>query len=158
MLWKHLSIQSSVGMHIMELGLRRIIKARSMTPSENWTTIRKFIVPELNFNANDYSEIIDWQKCWNCWDFWWNFGKDDSEMRSTRTKQILMSYTSRDMWKQWQRPRLLCVVLRAETDTFGQDLLPAEKCLHSTVNTNIKHTQNNLNLLMSNFMWKLRTF
>ena len=48
--------------------------------------------------------------------------------------------------------------LRAETDTFGQGLLPAEKCLHSTVNANIKHTQNNLNLMMSNFMWKLRTF
>ena len=49
--------------HIRTLGLRRIMKARSMTPSENGTTIRKFIVPELNFNANDYSEIIDWQKC-----------------------------------------------------------------------------------------------
>ena len=49
--------------HIRILGLRRIMKARSMTPSENETTIRKFLVPELNFNANDYSEIIDWQKC-----------------------------------------------------------------------------------------------
>ena len=49
--------------HIRTLGLRRIMKARSMTPSENGTTIRKFIVPELNFNANDYSEIIDWQTC-----------------------------------------------------------------------------------------------
>ena len=34
-----------------------------MTPSENETTIRQFLVPELNFNANDYSEMIDWQKC-----------------------------------------------------------------------------------------------
>ena len=49
--------------HIRTLGLHRIMKARSMTPSENETTIRKFLVPELNFNANDYSEIIDWQKC-----------------------------------------------------------------------------------------------
>jgi len=49
--------------HIRTLGLRRIMKARSMKPSGNGTTIRQFKMPELNFNANDYSEIIDWQKC-----------------------------------------------------------------------------------------------
>ena len=94
----------------------------------------------------------------HCWDFWWNFGKDDSEGEVQELNEFPCHTQAVERYvKQWQRPWLLCVVLRAETDTFGQDLLPAEKCLHSTVNANIKLKQNNLNLMVSNFMWKLRT-
>ena len=42
---------------IRELGMRRILRARS----EKYG-IRQFSVPKLNFDANDYISIIDWQK------------------------------------------------------------------------------------------------
>ena len=44
--------------HIRELGLRRILKARS----DRVAGIRKFTIPELNFNSSDYIELIDWQR------------------------------------------------------------------------------------------------
>jgi len=43
--------------HVRELGLRRILKARSQTVAG----IRKFTVSELNFDSSDYIELIDWQ-------------------------------------------------------------------------------------------------
>ena len=42
--------------HVQELGLRRIMKARS---SEN-TPLRQFIVPPVNFGATDYFDLICW--------------------------------------------------------------------------------------------------
>ena len=42
--------------HIRELGLRRILKARSNPV----VGIRKFTIPDLNFNSSDYIELIDW--------------------------------------------------------------------------------------------------
>ena len=42
--------------HIRELGLRRILKARSNPVAG----IRKFTIPDLNFNSSDYIELIDW--------------------------------------------------------------------------------------------------
>ena len=44
--------------HIRELGLHRILKARSNRVVE----IRKFTIPELNFNSSDYTDLIDWHK------------------------------------------------------------------------------------------------
>lgn len=44
-------------LHVRELALRHILKSRSMSVS----AIRKFRVPKINFNANDYIEIIEWQ-------------------------------------------------------------------------------------------------
>lgn len=42
--------------HIRELGLRRILKSR------NSHQLRKFEVPKINFNANNYTEMINWQQ------------------------------------------------------------------------------------------------
>ncbi|XP_050502649.1 uncharacterized protein LOC126881949 [Diabrotica virgifera virgifera] len=44
--------------HIRELGLRRIIKSR--TVASNKKLVRTFKPPKLNFQANEYYEIIDW--------------------------------------------------------------------------------------------------
>lgn len=44
--------------HIRELGLRRIIKARTSAPKRK--SIRAFHPPKLNFQATEYSELIDW--------------------------------------------------------------------------------------------------
>jgi len=45
--------------HIRELGFRRILKARhaNIAATEG---IRPFKVPDLNFEASDYSELIQW--------------------------------------------------------------------------------------------------
>jgi hypothetical protein len=43
--------------HVRELGLRRILKARSTRVAG----IRKFTVPALNYDSSDYLELIDWQ-------------------------------------------------------------------------------------------------
>ena len=48
--------------HIRELGLRRILKARSEHNSVR-IPVRVFTVPEINFNAEDYTELINWQSC-----------------------------------------------------------------------------------------------
>jgi hypothetical protein len=41
---------------VRELGLRRILKARM----NKRTSLREFVVPNLNFDASDYFEMIDW--------------------------------------------------------------------------------------------------
>lgn len=43
--------------HIKELALRRILKARKTTKGKK---VREFVVPELNFEANYYYDLIDW--------------------------------------------------------------------------------------------------
>ena len=43
--------------HVRELGLRRILKARS----QRTAGVRKFTVPLLNFDSSDYIDMIDWQ-------------------------------------------------------------------------------------------------
>lgn len=47
--------------HIRELGLRRIIKSRQRSAKEK--SIRSFFPPKLNFDAENYFEIIDWSSC-----------------------------------------------------------------------------------------------
>jgi len=47
--------------HIRELGYRRILKARNVLPKKK--TVRSFVTPNLNFEAQDYTEIIDWNSC-----------------------------------------------------------------------------------------------
>lgn len=42
--------------HVRELGLRRLLKARS----EDKDDIRKFVVPKINFHAEDFIDIIKW--------------------------------------------------------------------------------------------------
>jgi hypothetical protein len=42
--------------HVRELGMRRIMRARS----EKYG-IREFSVPKLNFDADVYIDLIDWQ-------------------------------------------------------------------------------------------------
>lgn len=44
--------------HIRELGLRRVLKARQTVPKGKG--IRNFITPTLNFDAVDYTQLIDW--------------------------------------------------------------------------------------------------
>ncbi|KAK4887848.1 hypothetical protein RN001_004119 [Aquatica leii] len=44
--------------HVRELGLRRILRCRQMKAKEN---IREFKIPTLNFEADDYIDLIDWQ-------------------------------------------------------------------------------------------------
>lgn len=44
--------------HIRELGFRRIIKARMLASKPD--SIRNFQPPKINFQANDYTDIIDW--------------------------------------------------------------------------------------------------
>lgn len=46
--------------HIRELGFRRILKARQSVETNE---IRVFKPPKINFEAKDYTEIIDWQSC-----------------------------------------------------------------------------------------------
>lgn len=51
---------------IRKLALRRIIKARNASTCTTTSTrdgIRKFRIPELNFAAEDYIDLIDWQDC-----------------------------------------------------------------------------------------------
>lgn len=43
--------------HIRELGIRRILKARSQRTNEG---IRIFRIPEINFDAKEYFNLIDW--------------------------------------------------------------------------------------------------
>lgn len=45
--------------YVRKLGFRRIMKARTL-PNE---TTRDFVIPPLNFHANDYTELINWQNC-----------------------------------------------------------------------------------------------
>lgn len=47
--------------HIRELGYRRILKARQTVLKKK--TVRNFIPPNLNFQASDYTEIINWNSC-----------------------------------------------------------------------------------------------
>lgn len=54
-----LAMISDTRPHVRKLGLLRIMKARSTKASN----VRQFVVPELNFEASDYIDIIDWQKC-----------------------------------------------------------------------------------------------
>jgi hypothetical protein len=59
--------------HIRELGLRRILKARTIVKlpkrttkkrkSTKTTAIREFAIPKLNFEATDYVDLINWQEC-----------------------------------------------------------------------------------------------
>ena len=44
--------------YVRELGLRRIMKAKSLKQS-----IRKFEIPPLNFQAADYIDLIQWSNC-----------------------------------------------------------------------------------------------
>jgi hypothetical protein len=43
--------------HIRELGLRRIMKARSIRNPG----VRKFVIPKLNYDSEEYYDLIDWQ-------------------------------------------------------------------------------------------------
>ncbi|KAK4876600.1 hypothetical protein RN001_009106 [Aquatica leii] len=48
--------------NIRELGLRRILKARSVLPRKT-KNVRVFKLSALCFEANECFELIDWQKC-----------------------------------------------------------------------------------------------
>lgn len=54
-----LSMITDQRLHIRELGLRRILKVRTQTNAP--TALRRFVVPQLDFDANDYVELINWQ-------------------------------------------------------------------------------------------------
>ena len=47
--------------HVRELGFRRILRARSSTTTTS--EVRVFEVPPLNFQAEDYIDLISWQDC-----------------------------------------------------------------------------------------------
>lgn len=44
--------------HIRELGLRRVLKSRQHAIGG----VREFVIPRLNFEANEYIDMIDWKK------------------------------------------------------------------------------------------------
>lgn len=46
--------------HIRKLALRRILKIRERTTG--FTPLRVFKLPLFNFNAQDYIDLIDWEK------------------------------------------------------------------------------------------------
>ena len=46
--------------HIRELAMRRIISIRS---KRSESSMRKFTIPAINFDAKDYIDLINWQKC-----------------------------------------------------------------------------------------------
>lgn len=48
--------------HIRELGLRRILKARN-NQDEKATEWRVFRIPKVNFQARDYTDLINWDMC-----------------------------------------------------------------------------------------------
>ena len=52
--------------HIRELAFRRIMATRKETASNSTTTVRQFRVPQLNFEAEDYTELVDWQSMDRC--------------------------------------------------------------------------------------------
>lgn len=52
--------------HIRELAFRRIMAARKETALNATTAVRQFRVPELNFEAEDYTELVDWQSIDRC--------------------------------------------------------------------------------------------
>lgn len=43
--------------HVKELALRRILKARTTVDQE----LRTIGIPKINFDASDYIDLIDWQ-------------------------------------------------------------------------------------------------
>ncbi|CAH0555136.1 unnamed protein product [Brassicogethes aeneus] len=46
--------------HIRELGIRRILKTKKQPAAKK---LRIFKIPPLNWNAKDYTEMIDWSEC-----------------------------------------------------------------------------------------------
>jgi len=50
--------------YVRELGLRRILKARTLRAGEQGT-VRQFCVPKMNLNATNYFELIDWHDVTN---------------------------------------------------------------------------------------------
>lgn len=50
--------------HIRELGLRRVLKARECVSKGK--SIRNFVTPKINFNASEYTELIDWKSTKIC--------------------------------------------------------------------------------------------
>lgn len=47
--------------YIRTLAARRIIKARKIRT--DGSSVRKFVIPAVNFEATDYVDLIDWQAC-----------------------------------------------------------------------------------------------
>lgn len=47
--------------HIRTLAFRRVIKAREVEATGEADGVRKFSIPNLNFEAQDYIDMIDWQ-------------------------------------------------------------------------------------------------
>jgi hypothetical protein len=54
-----LSMISDTRPRVRKLGLRRIMKSREAKS----TTIRRFEIPDFNFDAEDYIDLIEWQRC-----------------------------------------------------------------------------------------------
>src|SRR6218665_1082019 len=52
--------------HIRELAFRHTLAARKETASNSSRTVRQFRVPKLNFEAHDYTELLDWQSIDRC--------------------------------------------------------------------------------------------
>lgn len=46
--------------HIRKLSLRRILNAK--TKGNSSTNIRLLVIQQINFDADDYVDLIDWQK------------------------------------------------------------------------------------------------
>lgn len=58
-----LSMLTDDRIHIRELGVRRILKARSSLAPAPSKKVRVFKISALNFEAREYFELINWQDC-----------------------------------------------------------------------------------------------
>lgn len=54
-----LAMISDERQHIRELGIRRILKARTQAKGKQ---VRLFNIPKINFNADDYYGLVDWTR------------------------------------------------------------------------------------------------
>ena len=56
-----ISMATDERLHIRQLALRRVLAARAISDeTDDKSTVRMFKIPPLNFEATDYTDIIDW--------------------------------------------------------------------------------------------------
>src|SRR6218665_1337628 len=82
--------------HIRALGLRRILKSRNDSHPENG--VQAFVIPELNFAASDYIDLIDWQ----------NLSITEPPVLSTLSRTDLWEIIASDCVPVFQFPKFPC--------------------------------------------------
>src|SRR6218665_338321 len=91
-----LGMISDTRKHICALGLRRILKSRNDSHPENG--VGAFVIPELNFAASDYIDLIDWQ----------NLSITEPPVLSTLSRTDLEEIIASDCVPVFQFPKFPC--------------------------------------------------